>query len=281
MTIVLHEGPNPDVQISLVPYIQAFSLSTEWDAVMPFAPNSGHSFNVITRNISAETYDYEIKIYWLGIYTAGCGAVILPNGQRSCGSNVNMPSELGVYDLTARLWINGVDAGEFVVSEVEIGVVTGTTLEGQIHLQGRPDPPDDSWITPLTVTFIEGGTVVGTESIVTDDMGRFTINGINPGTYDICVKSPRALSNKRPEVSIVAGAITPVDFGTLREGDVNNDDVINIVDYGFLADAFGSVPGDDNWDDRCDFNRDGVINIVDFGLQGDNYGQAGDCWALV
>jgi hypothetical protein len=52
--------------------------------------------------------------------------------------------------------------------------------------------------------------------------------------------------------------------------------VINIYDFGILADAFGSVPASGNWDERADLNNDGAVNIYDFGLLADNFGLSGE-----
>ena len=150
------------------------------------------------------------------------------------------------------------------------------TIEGQVNLQGRPDPPDLSWITPLTVWFFQGGAVVRTENVTTDDEGRFTITNVTPGTYDIGVKSPRALSNLVTGIDV--SGTTYIDFGTLREGDADNDDAVAMSDYALLYTAYGSVPGDPNWNDNCDFNRNGAVELGDYALLYDNYGQTGDCY---
>lgn len=46
-------------------------------------------------------------------------------------------------------------------------------------------------------------------------------------------------------------------------GDINADSLIDIVDVVTVATAFGSRPGDPNWDTRCDLNGEGLIDIVD------------------
>jgi hypothetical protein len=117
--------------------------------------------------------------------------------------------------------------------------------------------------------------------VTTDNAGNFTIPDVAVGTYDICVKSPRALSELKTGVVIVSGTPTSVDFGTLREGDANNDDAISLADYALLYTAYGSTPCpcDANWNDNCDFNRNGAVELGDYALLYTNYGQAGDCYA--
>jgi hypothetical protein len=55
-------------------------------------------------------------------------------------------------------------------------------------------------------------------------------------------------------------------------GDVNGDEVIDFADISAVEDAFGAVPGDSNWDPKCDLNGDGIINMQDLGIVTRNYG---------
>jgi hypothetical protein len=150
------------------------------------------------------------------------------------------------------------------------------SLNGHVDLQGRPTPPDASWITPLTVVLFEQGTstVVRTEEVTTDNEGNFTVADVETGTYDIGVKCPRSLSELVTGVAFSADTVTPVTFGTLREGDANNDDVITGADYSVLWSYLGQTSGEAL--DKCDFNRDGVVSAIDYSLLWMNLGQVGD-----
>jgi hypothetical protein len=153
-------------------------------------------------------------------------------------------------------------------------VACETILDGHVGLQGRPAAPHASWVTDLTVNFLGDGAVVAT----TDNAGDFTVPDVEPGTYDICVKSSHALSQLATGVEIVACETTSVDFGTLREGDATNDDVITLADYAALYVAYGSIPGDANWNPNCDFNEDDAVSLGDYSLLYTNYGETGDCY---
>ena len=48
-------------------------------------------------------------------------------------------------------------------------------------------------------------------------------------------------------------------------GDVNGDQVVNGLDFGFFKNAFGTQVGDPNYLSYLDLNGDGVINGFDFG----------------
>lgn len=140
------------------------------------------------------------------------------------------------------------------------------TLAGKVNLQGRPAAPNAQWVVALTVK-VGAGSFAAT----TDASGNFTVPGLTPGTYDICVKNSHTLSNKRTSV-VLAGGTNNVDFGTLREGDGNNDDYVTIVDFSMLSAGF--FP---SYNAAADFNQDGYVNINDFSLLSLNFGGRGDC----
>jgi hypothetical protein len=48
-------------------------------------------------------------------------------------------------------------------------------------------------------------------------------------------------------------------------GDINGDQIVNGLDFGFFKNAFGTAAGDANYLSFFDFNADGVINGFDFG----------------
>lgn len=57
-------------------------------------------------------------------------------------------------------------------------------------------------------------------------------------------------------------------------GDVNNDDKVDIFDLVIVGKAFGSQPGDSNWNPDADLNNDGAINIFDLAIVGKNFGKS-------
>ena len=63
------------------------------------------------------------------------------------------------------------------------------------------------------------------------------------------------------------GEITTVDLGTvtLLAGDVNGDDVVNILDVAHVANNFLTK------DPSADLNADGLVNIFDLVVVASNY----------
>jgi hypothetical protein len=126
-------------------------------------------------------------------------------------------------------------------------------MQGRVTLQGRAAAPDPGWVVPLTVTI--GGT---DHSVTTDSWGRFTLSGLTPGAYDMRIKGSHTLSNWRGAVTLLPGNANEVDFGTLLEGDANNDNCVDIRDFYVLKETFNTS------DTRADFNQDGIVNLYDY-----------------
>jgi hypothetical protein len=87
------------------------------------------------------------------------------------------------------------------------------------------------------------------------------------------IKGTHTLQNLVP-VSLVPGD-NPVNVGVLLEGDVNDDNCVNILDFSILASTFGKCEGDSEFYAIPDLNQDGCVTILDFSLIMSNFGQCG------
>jgi len=154
-------------------------------------------------------------------------------------------------------------------------------LQGQVNFTGRGDPGTDRWVESFEVKLFEPGNldnVLWAGNSTTNNTGVFTIPDVVAAAYDIGIKNWTSLSVLKTNVTVPAGVITPVDFGTPREGDANNDDYIVGGDFGLFSIAYDSWPGQPNWDPRCDFDRDDYIGGTDFGLSSINYDKWGEAY---
>lgn len=173
--------------------------------------------------------------------------------------------------------------GAAVLGEATGGLVAiagGRSLSGQVALEGRPAPPNASWLTPLVLTLHEpgqsrGGGVAATFAITTHSSGQFTIGGVPTGTFDLTIKGLHTLRNLVPNVVIGEGT-TAVHGGMLAEGDANNDNIVNALDLSVYAGAAGTSSGEAGFDRRADFNNDGTVDTDDFSLLMAHFGQRGD-----
>mgnify|MGYP000020256006 CR=1 FL=1 len=80
------------------------------------------------------------------------------------------------------------------------------------------------------------------------------------------------------DVKIPIPKINPNDETTRYdyiESDVNNDNVVNIFDFGILSGTFGLSSGQVGYDSKADLDGNLSINIFDFGLLSGNFGQTG------
>lgn len=57
-------------------------------------------------------------------------------------------------------------------------------------------------------------------------------------------------------------------------GDVNGDGTVDASDLSDLNEAYGSEPGDANWNERCDSNWDGKVDALDLFDLSKNYGKS-------
>jgi hypothetical protein len=59
-------------------------------------------------------------------------------------------------------------------------------------------------------------------------------------------------------------------------GDVNGDDYVEMMDYWYLSQAYGSSPGDPNWNPNADIyswpDGDGFIEMMDYWVISQHYG---------
>jgi hypothetical protein len=146
-------------------------------------------------------------------------------------------------------------------------------LAGVVEWEGRGEAPAQSWAAPLQI-WIQEVEVDWHLEITTTVWGEFIVSGLIPGTYTIGVKGRHTLQVIR-EVELVAG-INEVRFGTLREGDANGDNRINVLDFSALASGFGKCQEEEGYRKEIDFNEDGCADEADFSLLARNFGMVGE-----
>ena len=195
------------------------------------------------------------------------------------------PIAPGTFNFTAQVTDNAGNVGikPFSITIYEANL-DKTTVSISVGLQGT-SRPDAGWAIPLNVKFFTPGTGSPVDVLTATPIYSLNLttakngntatvqaNEIFTGIYDITVASPHTLINVKRKVTI-SGNSTSVDMGSLLEGNANDDDRVNINDFGLLAKTYGKQRGQNGFDERADFDRNEKIHITDFGLLAANYGK--------
>jgi len=142
-----------------------------------------------------------------------------------------------------------------------------------VSLQGD-GRPDAGWVVPLTVRFFSPGADVlndiptyqfqlTTKKIINSAVCEAA--GVAPGTYDITAISEHTLMNVKRSV-VISAPKTSVNLGTLREGNANQDNIIDFGDYAILAMCWLASQSQAEFNAMTDFDRNGFINNSDLRL---------------
>lgn len=144
-------------------------------------------------------------------------------------------------------------------------LLVGATTPQRYQPAGHP-----SWVTSLRLRLhpVGGMASVFDQVVITDAYGVFTATVDAVGTYDIGVKGLHTVEHRVTDVAVNLGS-TYADFGTLLEGDANDDNRVGILDYSLLYASY------DLSDPRCDFNQDHTVDVLDYSLLYSNYDTAG------
>ncbi len=119
-----------------------------------------------------------------------------------------------------------------------------------------------------------------------DENGGFALAQIPPGSYRLLVKPYTHLKGHVMGGAVEVGGELGDSLLTfewvvrdtsqlLPVGDANEDNRINLADFGLLVDHFNSSVSADRMARRADFNGDGFVGLDDFMLLAENFGRIG------
>jgi hypothetical protein len=164
-----------------------------------------------------------------------------------------------------------------------VPIVYRVTVNSTVLRQGVPANPNPGGgsLACSTVT-TTGAITLG--PIYTDVNGKFSVTNLPIGTTTIRAAYPGYLPSEKAIV-VAAGGASTVDVAatTLRGGDVNGDNAINILDIGAIIAKFGQTgvaiksPSANcaGADEPADVNDDGLVNISDLAITAGNWGRTG------
>jgi hypothetical protein len=151
------------------------------------------------------------------------------------------------------------DPIDFAYLDGSITVVYMGDVRGDAYLEGRSNHVD------IAVDLVNG-TVATT---MTDSWGDYGFDDVISGLYDLSFEHDMYLSAELTGCAVAGGVTNYLPAVTLLAGDLNNDEVIDILDLSFCAFHFNEVYAD------ADANADGIVDIFDIVLIGKNFGQTG------
>jgi PKD repeat protein len=209
-------------------------------------------------------------------------AVVFFNAISSAGSS---PITFVNDDVIGQTMItlNGI-AETGVLSSTSITAISylpNGTLTGVVSVQGNAY---HRAIGPLRISFFAAGTTDADLRSSTGCLFEFTVElmpyvgdkwifslpSIPPANYDVLFSMDRILSGVRRGLTVYPGA-NNIDLGILVTGNVNNDNIINALDFSILAGSYLKGTGQPWFDSRADLNYSGYVEMLDFSLLAANY----------
>ncbi len=196
----------------------------------------------------------------------GGGGTSSTGGTYSVGGTIGQPDagsmQNGQWAVQGGFWAAAASSPTPIPTSTPVSNV----LIGHVTYQGiGQTTPTARNSYPITLTLCVNGTAQNFVT-TTDNQAFFTVTlPIPAGSYNWQVKSYTALSNAGSFT--LNGGTTNQDFGTLRGGDTNNNNVVNTVDFNLMKANF-NIP---TFNAFTDFNRDGVVNTLDFNILKSNF----------
>jgi len=151
-------------------------------------------------------------------------------------------------------------------------LVSTTKVSGTVTLN---DYVGDVGLVPVLFEIRNPGETdpLETHEVYLDSTGAYEFSTTLRGTYDVAAKASHWLRQVIPNVNLTA----PVTLNfSLTNGDIDGDNEVTLLDFGSLVAAFGSVPGDSNWNPNADLDGDDEVTLLDFGVLVRNFGLMGD-----
>jgi len=128
---------------------------------------------------------------------------------------------------------------------------------------------------PFTIASTAAAYTVETVNLVSTE-GNFNLTFKLPSTDAILGQyTAHANAMYKGEDTFPLIARTNHSFQVILTGDIYVDGIVDFRDLNIIARAFGSVPGDQRWDERADLVQDYVIDYRDMNLCARNYGKSG------
>jgi probable HAF family extracellular repeat protein len=164
---------------------------------------------------------------------------------------------------------NAATGRQWEAFRLDVGVFR---ISGKIRLG---DFDGDPTLIPITVQLRQNGRVARSVDLTTDADGNYTISDVVPGTYKLAFKASHWLRRVVHGVRVAKDDVKDKNV-SLINGDVDGDNEVTLFHFGWQVAAFGSVPGDENWNADADLDGDEEVTLFDFVILVRNFGAIGD-----
>lgn len=155
-----------------------------------------------------------------------------------------------------------------------VSLVAKTTLLGKVVLGDYVGDPRCQMVS-VQIRHPVTGAVVWQADLPLSVDGEFEVvydADLPADTYDVAISGAHWLRRVATGVRLPEGRVEV----TLTNGDIDGDNEVTLFDFGALVRAFGSVPGDANWNLNADLDGDEEVSLFDFGVLVRNFGEIGE-----
>ena len=196
-------------------------------------------------------------------------SVLVPQGQTTAHFTV----QTGAVPAAATVTVSGALNGG--TQSQDVTVFPSNTISGTVSLIGCVQPAQQ-----VTLEFrpAAGGASLF-RTLTLSSTGGYSVSDVPPGKYSLAIKGGKWL-RKVIAADSSSNAVTNAN-AALPGGDANNDNQVDLTDFGLLVNVFGSTyntadPNAPAADLAADFTCDGAIDLADFGVLVNSFGSQGD-----
>jgi hypothetical protein len=166
-------------------------------------------------------------------------------------------------------WTNGCVlgiSGDFVIRVICEYVGDVAEVSGHVTLGAWLGDPDG---LPMEVQIRDGEVVLDTIDTQLDAYGDYYFVTHSVGQHDVWAKAAHWLAEKKQDVQL--GGAPVIDWSMARNGDVNDDNAVNLPDLNHVLIAFGSTSG--GW---TDLDGSGQVDLLDLNFVLAFFGEVGE-----
>ena len=236
-----------------------------WYTITP-----GGSGTITAATCTLASFDTKISVF----SAASCdGALVcIAGNDDGCGvqSTVSFPATGGTtYYILVHSFSTFVGTGAF-----SLALTCDLALESR--LAGTASWNSNCGTRPAAVNLYtpNTNTIMGTYAVIMQVDGSFEVLGLTAGTYDVIVKVQGYLAKGAQDVVVGTGT-TALPLGAIINGDVNNNNAINLPDVSLVNASFGSTTSSANYNPIADLNCSGSVNLSDISLLNAGFAQVG------